>query len=261
MLHGVKKLRGCRVRAIDGEIGEVREVYFDDERWVVRYLIVDTGGWLGGRKVLVSPYAVRDVDWAGRTVNVELTRQQVRESPGIDTDKPVSRQQEAELHRHYGYPAYWPYTTLWAWGAVPVTVPPDPELREQALAQSADTPVEPEYESGDSHLRSSAEMTGYHIQATDEPVGHVEDFLFEEDSWAIRYLAIDTRNWLPGKHVLIATPWIDEVSWPERTVYVGLTRRQIEQSPEYDPSRPPSRAYEADLHRHYRLPEYWQERR
>ena len=261
MLHGVKKLRGCRVRASDGEIGEVREVYFDDERWVVRYLIVDTGGGLGGRKGLISPYAVRHVDWDRRTVNVDLTRQQVRESPGIDTDKPVSRQQEAELHRYYGYPAYWPYTTLWAWGAVPVAMPPDPELREQVLAQDEDASLEREHESGDSHLRSSAEVTGYHIQATDEPVGHVEDFLFDDESWAIRYFAIDTRNWLPGRHVLIATQWIDEVSWPERTVHVGLTRRQIEESPEYDPSNPPSRAYEADLHRHYRQPGYWQERR
>lgn len=254
MLQSVKELRGFRVRATDGEIGEVREVYFDDDRWVVRYLIVDTGGWLRGRKVLISPYAVSSIDHSGRAVVVNLTRAQVESSPDIDTDKPVSRQQEAEYHNYYGYPVYWPYTTAWAWGAMPVVVPQDPEIRDQIMEEHR---AREEESGGDTHLRSSKEVAGYHIEATDASVGHVEDFLFEPDSWAIRYLVVDTRNWLPGRKVLISPQWIRNISWSERSVSVDLTRADIENSPEYDPSHPPTRGYESQLHRHYARREYW----
>lgn len=256
MLHSLKKLQGFHVRATDGDIGSVQEAYFDDERWVIRYLVVDTGGWLGGREVLVSPYAVSGIDWNDSAVVVTLTRQQVENGPSIDTHRPVSRQQEAEYNRYYGYPAYWPYTTMWAWGAMPVVVPPDPQTRAEVYERKTEE-FDAAEDGGDSHLRSSKEVTGYHIQATDDSIGHVDDFLFEEDSWAIRYLVVDTRNWLPGKRVLVSPHWIRHVSWSERAVAVEMSREQIENSPEFDPSAPPSRNYEAELHRHYARHGYW----
>lgn len=255
MLTSVKRMRGWTLRATDGEIGRVTDVYFDDERWVVRYLIVDTGGWLRGRKVLISPYAVTKLAAESNSVVVSLTRAQVEASPDIDTEKPVSRQQEAEYLRYYGYPEYWPYTTFWAWGAMPVVVPPDPDVMKD-LQERREREAERAAGQADVHLRSAREVIGYHIQASDEAVGHVEDFLFEDDTWAIRYVVADTRNWLPGKHVLIASEWIRDVSWPEHTVMVDLDRGQIESSPPYDPSHPPSRNYETELYRHYGRPGY-----
>jgi sporulation protein YlmC with PRC-barrel domain len=248
VLHSAKKLDRCRILATDGAIGTVEEIYFDDEQWVVRYLIVDTGGWLKGRRVLISPYAVKSIDWDTREVAIDLTRYHVQHSPGIDTDKPVSRQQEAEYHRYYGYPQYWPNAAYWAWGAIPMVVPPDPQARVDAEAQRR---AEAHQVGADAHLRSSKAVLGYRIQASDDLIGHVVDFLFDEETWAIRHLVVATQNWLPGKQVLIAPERIRAVSWAERTVSVALTREEIERSPEFDPRNPPSRDSERALHEHY----------
>jgi uncharacterized protein YrrD len=259
MLHSLAGLPRFRVHAADGDIGEVSDGYFDDERWVVRYLVVKTGSWLRGRSVLISPYSVSHIDDAGLAIVTNLTRRQVEESPSVDTARPISRQQEADYLSYYGYPLYWPYTTLWAWGAMPVVMPPDPRLSEEPHdgKHPADGHAPEGIAVDDSRLHSCSEVTGYHIQGSDDAVGHAEDFLFEHGTWAIRYLAVDTRNWLPGKHVLVSTQWIREVSWAERLVVVNLSRHVIEQSPEYDPKQLPSRAYEAELHRHYERPGYW----
>ena len=235
MLQAIKKLDHCRVIATDGQVGTVRDVYFDDERWVVRYLVVETGSWLSARRVLISPYAVRFIDWQTRAIVVNLTRDQVKESPHMDTDKPVSRQQEDEFNRHYGYPQYWPYPTYWAWGEVPLLVPPnqqDLDVAEMAL------PAHQNGARGDAHLRSSQVVVGYHIQATDALFGHVAEFLFDEETWAIRYLVADTGSWFPGKLVLVAKDSIREVDWAGQSVSVALTRRELENRPEYDRQQP-----------------------
>ena len=253
MLHSLTALRKFHVHAADGDIGEVTDGYFDDERWVIRYLVVNTGSWLNGREVLISPYSVARVDDADSAIVTQLTRKQVEGSPSIDTAKPISRREEETYLAYFGYPVYWPYTTLWAWGATPVVIPPDPGLdRVRPPGAQAAPPT-----STDAHLHAGREVTGYHIQGADDAVGHVEDFLFDDDSWAVRYLAADTRNWLPGKHVLISPQWIREVSWPERLVVVQLSREEIEGSPQYDPKHLPTRSEEADLHRHFRRPGYW----
>src|SRR5690606_28754850 len=213
---------GRRVLATDGEIGRVTDVYFDDEQWVVRYLVVGTGGWLTRRDVLISPYSVRLIEDDTRSIVVALTREQVKDSPDIDTAKPVSRQQEAELFRYYGYPAYWPHTTYWAWGAVPVVEPvPPPAEQEETLAEA---------EGADSHLRSSDEVLGYHIQASDGPIGHIEDLLFDEETWAIRHLVVDTRNWWPGKQVLVSPELARDVDWAGRTLSLSCSREAVKSS-------------------------------
>jgi hypothetical protein len=250
MSQRISRLHGFRILATDGEVGSVRETYFDDDQWVVRYLVVDTGGWLSGRSVLISPYAVKFIDWQTRAIAVNLTREQVQHSPDVDTHQPVSRQQEAEYHRYYGYPQYWPYATYWAWGAIPIVVPPEPQIQaEEGEQRRADTDAD--RAGADAHLRSSRAVIGHRIQASDELIGHVEDFLFDEETWAIRYLIVDTRNWLPGKHVLVSPEWVRGVSWGEQTLSVDLTRRQIEESPRYDPEHLPSHDYEKALHQHY----------
>lgn len=234
MLSSIKKLTGCRILAVDGEAGRVRDVYLDDDQWVVRYLVVDTSDWLSEQSVLISPSAVTSVDWETRAIAVNLTRAQVELSPDMSTHEPVSRQQEAE---------YWPYAAYWSWGAMPVIVPPDPLIRAKVEARRRADQAGP-----DAHLRSSRVVRGYHIQASDDSIGHVADFLFDEKTWAIRYLIADTRNWLPGKHVLISPQWIHAVNWGDREFRVALTRRQIEESPEYDAEHLPAQHHRKAQH-------------
>jgi uncharacterized protein YrrD len=266
MLHTVKDLHDFTIGATDGEIGEVKDVYFDDERWAIRYLIVESGGWLSGRKVLISPISVRDVDWDDEVMNVNLSQQQVRDSPGIDTDKPVSRQHEIAYYDYYGYPSYWEGANLWGLGVYPIpwvgassdVTLSSRQRQDDTVTRERQHRLDREREAADSHLRSSKEVIGYEIMATDGPIGSVENFVFDDKSWAIRYVVVDTRKWLPGKHVLLAPEWIDGVSWSEREVYVKVARQTVETSPEYDVSRPPSREHETALYEHHGRRAYWQ---
>jgi PRC-barrel domain len=244
-------LRGLTVGATDGDIGTVEEFYFDDTSFTVRHLVVDTGGWLSGRKVLISPMALREVHWGGKRIKAALTKAQVENSPPIDTDKPVSRQHEIEYYGHYGYPYYWAGPYLW--GALLYPFP----LSDRATSLEKERHWDWAGKGGDPHLRSSAVVTGYHIAATDGDIGHVEDFLFDDTTWALRYMVVDTRNWWPGKRVLVSPEWVERVDWSNSKVHVGVTREQIKKSPEYDPSSSVERDYETRLHDHYGRPSYW----
>jgi len=263
MLRSTNDLRGYTLRATDGEIGTVDDFLFDDEQWTIRYMVANTGGWLTGRLVLISPIVLGDADWEAKALAVALTRSQVEQSPDIATDQPVSRQREAELAQYYGYLPYWGGAGLWGSGMAPYAlgglfVPPIPPLAgttatERALAS---TPTE----QGDQHLRSAHEVTGYHIHARDGEIGHVDDFIVDDATWAIRYMVVDTRNWWPGKHVLVAPEWIGDVHWSTSTVDVDLLRETIKQGPEYDP-KILNREYETVLYRHYGRPAYWEKPR
>jgi hypothetical protein len=254
MLRSVKDLQSFRIIAADGAIGTVDQFFFDDERWTIRYVVVDTGKWLPGRRVLISPFSVRDVEWIAGTVSLSITRGMVKSSPDIDTHKPISRQREAEYLRHYGYPYYWAGAGLWGAASYPADL-------TAANAAEAQSRVEAEQAAararGDSHLRSSKEVIGYHLEATDGELGHIEDFLIEDQSWAIRYIAVDTSNWWFGRKVLVAPGWIREVSWAHRRVYVDLTRQSVKGAPTYDTAGHIDRQWEADYHAHYRRPPYW----
>ena len=253
MLISVKDLVGFNLAATDGAIGEVEACYFDDVHWTVRYLVVDTGGWLSGRKVLISPMAIRGIDIDGEHVIVDLTREEVERSPDIDTHRPVSRQHEIALLQYYGYPSYWygPY----AWGPVmlPTLAPPPTDtVNEEIMARAEQDNLE------DAHLHSTSDVLGYDIQARAGAIGHVDDFLIDDRSWTIRWLVVDTGNWLPGKHVLVAPDWVEDVAWADRAVRVELDRAQIESAPAYDRDQHVDRDYEQQLFAHYRRPGYWE---
>jgi hypothetical protein len=250
MIRRVGDLQRFTLCATDGDVGEIKDVYFDDERWVIRYLVVDTGQWLPGRKVLISPMAVRTTEWERGRVNVGLSCHQVRSSPDIDTNKPVSRQMEEAHLTYYGYPQYWGGVGLWGAGAYPIIPPPvSPELRD--AADSTGTIEQKTVAHEDSHLRSTREVIGYHVEAVDGTVGHLESLLSDDQSWQIRYIEVETRNWWPGKHVLIAPDWVGRVSWGDRTAHVHVTRSAVKESPSYDPAVPLTGDYESDLYRHY----------
>jgi hypothetical protein len=235
VLYDIANLRKLTIAATDGEIGSVEDVYFDDESWTARYLVVDTGSRLAGRKVLISPIAVLGISWADRTLGVELTRAQIEAAPDIDTDKPVSRHFEAAYLRYFGYPYYW--TGPYLWGATPHPAPAPPPEYELAAAQQA-IAAEHEREEARYHLRSAREMNGYHIVAPDGGLGHVETFLVHPESWSLRALVVDTRNWLPGKRVLVPPQWVDRIAWSERAVYVNVSRDAISASPAYEDDAP-----------------------
>jgi len=236
---------------VDGELGTVADYYFDDETWAVRYLTVETGGWLRGRQVLISPISVIHADWEARRLDVALTKKQVENSPNIDTHRPVSRQHEAAYLDYYGYPSYWGGPYLWGPAFYPAGLGSPVTASAEAMAERV------RGESPDSHLRSAEAVTGYHIEAVDGEIGHVVGFVLEDEAWAIRYIEAATRNWWPGKKVLVSPAWIQQVSWPESKVYIGLSRETIQNGPEYVETTPITREYESRLHDHYGRPPYW----
>ncbi|MBA4150584.1 MAG: PRC-barrel domain-containing protein [Verrucomicrobia bacterium] len=220
MLRKAKTLKGFHLGAMDGEIGHVKDFYFDDASWKVRYIVADTGKWLPHRKVLISPLAVGSIDAKHHVINVQLTKNQVEESPTIEADKPVSRQMEEDYLRYFGWPFYWLDPLMWG---APVAAGPVETATEETAK-------------GDPHLRSTEEVIGYHLQARDGEIGHVEDFLFDEEDWSIQELIVDTRNWLPGKRVLVSPLFIKSVNWAESSVQVRLTREALKSDlPEYHP--------------------------
>ncbi len=248
MLRQAKVFKSLKLRARDGDIGNAKEFYFDDEHWTVRYLVADTGGWLSGRRVLISPYALGSTVEAAGVVPVDLTKKQIEESPSLATDQPVSRQYEMQYYGYYGWPVYWNGPYVWGPAAYPAPL-------GVGLADRSPESAHREKE-GDPHLRSTHDVTGHHIQAQDGEIGHVEDFIVDDEAWTIRYLVVDTKNWRAGKHVLVSPQWIERVSWRESKVFINLPRETIKQSPEYTPECL-NREYETELHRHYSRQGYW----
>jgi hypothetical protein len=245
MLSKAKTLKGYKMDSLDGEIGKVKEFYFDDRHWTIRYLVADTGNWLTGRQVLISPYALGAVVREEQHITIDLTKKEIEDSPSLNSDKPVSRQFEEAYYGYYGLPVYWggPYM----WGAYPYVVRDREKWKEFTQGEKA----------WDPHLRSTYDVSGHHIQALDGELGHVQDFIIDDETWAIRYLIVDTHNWWPGKKVLVSPQWIERVSWGESKVFVNLSRETIKQSPEYTEESLLTRDYEIGLHRHYNRQGYW----
>lgn len=240
-LRRFRELTDLTLHATDGDVGSVEDLYFDDRNWNVRYLVVKTGGWLLGRFVLIAPISVREIDDAKGALHVNLTREQIEQSPPIDRATPVSRAYEQAYYRHFRLAPYWD-TVPGPWGTrppYPGTLPP--------RVETVGHPVQPEHP----HLRSAKDISGHAIRAQDGEIGHVEDVVVDDEDWIVRYVEVDTRNWLPGKKVLVQTGRIEDLSWVDRSVKVALSRRAIESAPAYDPSELITPDYEVQLFKHY----------
>ena len=267
MLHRTKDLEDYTINAIDGIIGHVKDFYFDDEAWVVRYLVVETGKWLSSRRVLISPIAINQPNWSDKSFPVAITQEQVRNSPNIDSDKPVSRQHEIRYIAYYGYPPYWGGSGPWGGGAYPGMMLANSthgrsEVEQHLRAQGANEQIVTEAEKlrrqhEDPHLRSCNAVIQYHVHASDGDIGHVDGFLLDDQSWTIRYLIVNTSNWWVGHQVLIAPQWIASVSWEDRKVSVSLTRDAVKGCPPYAPESRIGRDEEARIYDHYGRPGYW----
>jgi hypothetical protein len=228
----VSKLKGYSIGAKDGDIGSVDDFLFDDKLWTIRYLVADTAKWLPGKRVVISPIALGRVESDDQRLTVSLTKQQVENSPDVDS-RNFSRERETSYYDYYGWPYYWVGGDVWGAGTFPGDLAMEKRVEVAARDQQADN----------THLRSAREVMGYYIEATDGDIGHVEDF-------------IDTKNWWPGKKVLVSPEWIDRVSWSDSRVYVDLSKQAIKSGPEFDPDHL-NRDYEERLYKHYDRPGYW----
>lgn len=236
-LRKLEDLTGYHLHARDGEIGKLKQVYFDDQHWTVRYFVVHTGTWLLGRDVLIAPATFTAIDEENKRIEVDLTQEQIKNSPPVESEKTVSRHYEEGLIRHYQWERYWIDATLYG-------VPQLPKGERSSKARFSEKPEHP-------HLRSSSEVKKYKIQALDGGIGHVADYILEEPGWVIRYMEIATRDFLSGRHILIAPDWVREIDWADNTVSVDLVRDTIEKAPPYDLSMIISRGYLAKLYTHY----------
>jgi hypothetical protein len=248
MLQSCKNMLGYEIEASDGPIGKVHDFYFDDRLWTIRYAVADTSRWLPGRKVLLSPDACSETMGETRQMHVDLTRDQIKNSPDVQTDEPVSRQEEEKLRAYYGWSTYWPMATfapaLSDYGQLEPLPVSGPDTSENTDSQ-------------DHHLRSLREVSHYHVKATDGEVGRTEDMILEDEDWQLRYLVVDTGHWLSSRKVLISLEWIREISWSGSEVVVDVDRQAIENSPPFSPEKPVNREYEVLLYDYYGRPCYW----
>lgn len=248
MLRNLKQLLGSTVTATDGHVGKVGDFYFDDEKWTIRYFIVDTGSWLTGRRVLVSPSAFGKPDWLTHQIPVNLSKEKVKNSPEVDLTRPLTRELEESLHQYYGWLPYWSGIGLSV--SSPVRTKTFQAEKERKFRRGEKT-GEPR------HLQSVKNVMGYRLSALDGEIGHIENFLADDTNWMIRYVIVDTQNWLPGRKVLIAPQWIKDFVGTKSKAIVKLKKQRIEESPQYHQHVPVERAYEEELYAHYSQEKYW----
>ncbi|MFA6294361.1 MAG: PRC-barrel domain-containing protein [Victivallales bacterium] len=262
----VNGMIGYAIRATDGDLGKVEDFLFDDKTWTIRYMVVETGNWLSGRKVLISLAALGRPDWKSRTFSVNLTREQVKNSPDIDTQKPVFRQHETTLHKHYQWPLYWQggyvggYVSAYggilgdggmgAYGGSPGSNLSPFIAKEESGARKSSSSDEEDKDNP--HLLSTKHVTGYRIFASDGKIGHVEDFIFEDENWTLRFIVVKTGIWRPERRILLSLQWMNRVEWGDSSLHFNIPMEVMEKSPEFDHTQKITRDYTDKLHGHYK---------
>ena len=248
MLKLASAFKGYSIEASDGEIGTVADFLFDDRNWLTRWLVVDTGKWLTGRKVLLHPAALGKADHERRELPVALTKAQIQGSPELSAHEPVSMQMEHLLYDYYGWQ---PMSIESAFGANPIaskySAPP-----LFVFAPVAETAIRPD--ACNPHLRSLEAITGYHIIGSDGEIGKAEDMLIDDAGWGVPYLVVDAGNWWSGKHVLMSRHTVREISWADRQIRVEVALHQVKASPPWTVLGDVDPDYEKDLHDHYNWP-------
>lgn len=248
MLRSINELLGYGLFAKDEDVGKCKDLLFDDRWWTIRYMVADTGIWLADHQVLVSPHMIDKADWKTRHILLNITKKKLEDCPSLLENETVSREHEKKISLYFSYPYYWSGTELWGNGFYPLAA----EMTQKALEQEETNPEEEEKEN---HLRSFKEVKGYYINASDGEIGHVEDFIVDDKTWALRYFVVDTRNWFPGgKKVLLSLNWAKSIDWARSTFTVDLEKKQIEDAPEFDPEQPVNKEVEVRLYDYYGRP-------
>ncbi len=225
MLRHTKDVKGSKLNLIDGELGKIKDFYFDDQVWTIRYLVADTGKFLPGREVLISPVSLGTIDEKNKTIKVNLTKEMVERSPSVISEGSLLRRDEVILSEHYNWPMYWEEITI--------------EVEE------------------DIHLRSTKEVTGYRIEAIDGEIGAIGNFVIDDLSWTVRYMVVDIKKILPSRKVLLALDWIERIDEVEKKIVVNVTKDRIKSAPQYKPETSINRIIETELFDHYKKEYYW----
>lgn len=241
MKRSLKKILEYKVLTNDKTEGDIQDFLFDEKRWTIRYMKADFGNFFSPEKVLIPKEFLEAPDWQNRFFPIKMSNDEIDKCPNLDDHQPVSRKYEEMLFEHYDLKPYW-YSAY----TVPIAssfYPPRPlkvpsaEIDENKL---------------DTILRSFEEVKGYHIQAVDGKIGHIEDIIVDDDDWQIVYVAIDTSNWLPwSKKVLIAIDWMETISYEKREVKINLHTESIKNAPEYDESQTIDESFEKTLYDFY----------
>ena len=258
MLRKLNEIKGFTVQGTEEKLGESSDFYFDQDHFVLRYIVLETDGWLKKEQTLISTDEIEAIDYNKKEIKTAMTAEELENGPGIEKNQPISKLMEEKVVKHYDWPLYWASS---APGGVP-NIPAGTKMREKLLDFENLTEEEKQEreEKLDSNLRSLNEISGYEIQAVDKSFGKVKDLFVDEEDWLIRYLLIDTRKILPSKKVIIAPEWIRHISWDRQQVFVKKTKKEIKNAPKYKEDRAKklvSRDYEKDLYDHYNEPEYW----
>jgi sporulation protein YlmC with PRC-barrel domain len=258
MLRSLKNVFGYSIQAEDGEIGQVRNFYFDEKDWEIRYLIVETGPWILGRKVLIMPDVLGKPNWAEKNFPVNLTRSQIKDSPDIKTALPISRQQQIALHEYFRWPTYWNTETSLPTSTVSTTPIAGYMSAKETRQENKNREVMERMMQQNSTLRSAKELIGYQVQGEDAELGFVDDIILNDETWQLIYLVLDTSSMLlKGKKTLLAISWIKWVTYKEQAVHIDLMLQNIEDSPPYDPQTPINRSYEEVLYDYHGKPYLW----
>lgn len=248
MLRSAEQLLGYGLFAQQEDVGTCKDLLFDDRWWTIRYMVADTGNWLVGHQVLVSPHMIVKADWKTRHILLNIPKHKLEECPTPLEHETVSREHEKKIFQHFGYPYYWSGAGLW--GSEPYPIAADAALAEQMQEETG-----PKEDKKENHLRSFKAIKGYDIKALDGEIGHVEDFIVDDKTWALRYVVVDTRNWFPGgKKLLLSMNWARSVDWAKSTFEVDMKKEQIENAPEFDPEEPVNMETEVRLYDYYGRP-------
>lgn len=242
MLRTITAVTECNISATDGPMGQICGAYFDDEAWVVRYLVIEAGSKGRRRNVMIPPIALGEPQWSERLLPVSMSKRQIMRSPGTDTQKPVSREHALNCLNYYAGLGYYESDAEYQ------------RLRTTTVSQmSAGSGRGAD---DDPHLRSTADVTTCRLDAADGDIGSVLGLLVDQKSWAIRFMIVNTGAWWHGHQVLIAPESIDDIHWADSHVVVDLKRQNVKESPAYDLHAPFNNQQGESTYRHYGLEGY-----
>jgi hypothetical protein len=264
MLRSLAEPEGCRLEALDGDIGRCRDFLFDDALWTLRYMVADTGGWLSGRKVLIASAQLETPDWERKRMPVNLTKAQIEQGPSLDVDAPVSRRYEQLYYQFHSLPGYWLGSGLAGDFAIPATLSPTRDARLEPVPTTSDATIEDtDPEAGDEvHLRSAREVNGYSVIGASsadhgggrEKVGRVVDIVVDDSSWALRAFIVDTSRLPFSKKALLPVEAVGEIDWALQRIIADVPAERIEEAPPFDPSEPIDERLETVLYDTYGRP-------